>query len=86
MEKITAAVIGLGQSGLMLDADTNREELWTHCFSLSKHEDIKLIGVVDADPTKKSSIQKLLPQNTNISFFNTTKEMLRNISPEFILE
>ena len=49
MKKLRAAVIGLGQSGLTLDFDSARKEIWSHSLAISKHKKLNLEAVVDED-------------------------------------
>lgn len=83
MKKLRAAVIGLGQSGLTLDFDSARKEIWSHSLAISKHKKLNLEAVVDEDKSKIKLLSKL-NTSSKTKFFSTTEEMIEEIDPEFI--
>ena len=80
---IKAAVVGLGQIGIMLDQDKSRNQIWTHCAGITNHENLLLDSVVDEDISRKRML-KILNQKEHIKFFTNVDQMINESSPEFV--
>jgi len=84
VELIRAAVIGLGQSGIMLDLDPARKEIWTHCVSIDLHKSLTIDAVVDEDKEKEKILLEKLGQQKKIAYYTDTKKMVEEINPNFV--
>ncbi len=83
MNKIKAAVIGLGNSGIKLDLDGARKEIWTHSVAIQKHKNLNLLATVDKIECKKELFEKLGISSETI-FYKDINEMIKEINPEFV--
>lgn len=84
MDLIQAAVIGLGQSGIMLDLDPARDQIWTHCVGIDTHKDFCLSSVVDHDKTRKEIVLNKINQKAKIAFFSNTQDMINKTEPVLV--
>jgi len=83
MSKIKAAVIGLGKSGLTLDLDSARKEIWTHSLAIKEHKKLDLVAVVDEVGCERDSLKKIGITKKTI-FFKDSEQMIKEIDPEFV--
>lgn len=61
MDKLNAAVIGLGNIGFKFDLDALRRKTWSHCRAYSKCALTRLAGVVEINPAKARVFGKHYP-------------------------
>tara|TARA_Y100000992_G_C21269793_1_gene496023 strand:+ start:257 stop:1276 length:1020 start_codon:yes stop_codon:yes gene_type:complete len=84
MNKMKAIVIGLGQSGLLLDLDKKRELIWSHAYAIHKHPKLELSAAVDLDPRKEKFLKKKIQTTKKVPFFTNLEKALKEIQPEFV--
>ena len=73
MEKITAAIIGLGRIASLLEEDALREKPCTHAGAISSNEDCVLVAGCDIDEERR----RLFAEKWNVPVYEDAGEMLQ---------
>lgn len=81
MEKIKAAVIGLGNIGLMYDFEPQRPHPSTHVFSYENSPVYEMVCGIDEDKKKENYLKKAAP---NATYFSSIDEAIASGSMEDI--
>lgn len=76
-QKLTAAVIGLGNIGMQYDNELSPNHVLTHCNAFAKHEGYSLLGAVDPCPDKR----KMFETKYQLGAFETIEKMLEHHRP-----
>jgi predicted dehydrogenase len=75
MTRHKAAVVGLGQVGLLFDDDTKRTGIWTHCTAYERcAERFDLIAACDPDAARRDKAASRFP---SIRCYASIEDMLR---------
>jgi len=80
MEKIKAAVIGLGRIASLLEEDTLREKPCTHAGAISANSDCVLAAGCDIDEERR----KLFAEKWNVPVYSDAREMLAFHKPQIL--
>ena len=80
MDKIKAAVIGLGRIASLLEEDTLREKPCTHAGAIAANEDCILTAGCDTDEERRS----LFAEKWNVQVYADAAEMLRIHKPQIL--
>lgn len=75
MAKYNAAVVGLGNIGLLYDLMPGRTKPSSHVMAYALHPGIQLAGVVDLDAGRQVALEKL---NIKTNFYTNLKDLLDN--------
>jgi len=78
---LKAAIVGLGQIGYKIDADPNRNLIWSHAEAYVKHPKIDLHSVSDFNKSQYNDFKLLYP---NVPFFQNYMEMVNEIEFDLI--
>ena len=81
MEKIKAAIIGLGRIGSLLEEDSKREKPCTHTGAISSNADCVLIGGCDINEERR----KLFARCWGVPVYADAAEMLRSLKPQILV-
>jgi predicted dehydrogenase len=73
MSQYKAAVIGLGQIGMMYDFDPKRERPSSHTLAYKLHSDIELVAAADSRIEQADFLDKIAPE---VRFYQDMEEML----------
>jgi len=95
MEKIRAAVIGLGRIGSLLEEDALREKPCTHAGAISANEDCELVAGCDIEEERRrlfaerwASAREISLKKTNdnekIAVYSDAQEMIRIHKPQIL--
>ena len=82
MEKLKAAVIGLGNIGFQFDMDPLRKGTWSHVSAYSKCKKTVLAGAVETDKDKRLIFKKHF--RGDVPVFQTVDELMKNIAPDVV--
>jgi predicted dehydrogenase len=80
MNKLKAAVIGLGRIASLLDEDTLREKPCTHCGAIAANEDCILAAGCDIDEERRN----LFAGKWKVPVYKDADEMLRVHKPDIL--
>jgi predicted dehydrogenase len=76
MARYKAAVVGLGQVGLLFDDDPKRTGVWTHCRAYERMAArFDLVAACDPEPTRRAKVEARFPALHAYAQFD---DMLRN--------
>lgn len=79
---LRAAIVGLGQVGMLFDADPNRRRTWTHFSAYEQLTDrFELVAVCDPDPDRCRRAAERLPA---VRTFATLDDLLRAESLDIV--
>jgi predicted dehydrogenase len=81
MEKIPAAIVGLGRIASLLEDDARREKPCTHAGAIAANPDCVLVG--GCDPSEKR--RKLFSERWAVPVFSDAAEMIRAQSPKILV-
>jgi len=81
-KKYTAAIIGIGRIGYLLQKDKKREQPASHASALKKNKKIKLIAVSDLDNEKLAMWQKDYPKTKTYLDY---QKMLDEKKPDIVV-
>ncbi|MCL2210997.1 MAG: Gfo/Idh/MocA family oxidoreductase [Treponema sp.] len=81
MNKIKAAIIGLGRIASILEEDTLREKPCTHAGAIAANEDCVLAAGFDIDEERR----ELFSKKWNVPVFNNAAEMLTACKPQILV-
>jgi len=81
MNKVKAAIIGLGRIASILEEDTLREKPCTHAGAISANEDCELAASFDIDEERR----KLFSKKWNVPVFDNAEEMLAACKPQILV-
>ena len=81
MEKIKAAIVGLGRIASLLEEDTRREKPCTHAGAISANPDCILVGGCDIDEERR----ELFAKRWGVPVFADAAEMLRTLRPQILV-
>ena len=77
MDKIPAAIIGLGRIASLLEEDKRREKPCTHAGAITANPDCKLVGGCDTDEERR----RLFSERWNVPVYSGAVMMIRAQSP-----
>ena len=80
MERIRAALIGLGRVGSLLEEDTLREKPCTHAGALASNQDCELVAGVDLEEERRM----LFSQQWGCPTYMDAQEMIKNHAPQLL--
>jgi len=80
MEKIKAAVIGLGRIASLLEEDTLREKPCTHAGAIAANSDCVLAAGCDTDEERR----KLFAEKWNVPVYEDAREMINAVKPQIL--
>jgi predicted dehydrogenase len=80
MEKLRAAVIGLGRIGCQLEDDDLREKPCTHAGAVIASDDCVLVGGTDIDPEKRA----YFTEHCGVPAYTTASAMIRELRPQIV--
>ena len=80
MEKIKAAVIGLGRIASLLEEDTLREKPCTHAGAITADSDCVLTAGCDIDEERR----KLFAEKWNVPVYSDAREMINAVKPQIL--
>lgn len=80
-EKYTAAVIGIGRIGMLLESDPKRLKPATHFGMLMSHPRVELAAVCDNDPKKFETAKSFLP---SVKTYSSAEQLLQEIKPDIV--
>jgi predicted dehydrogenase len=81
MEKISAAIIGLGRIASLLEDDPLREKPCTHAGAITANNDCVLVAGCDIDEAR----QNLFTKKWNVPVYTDAGEMLRIHHPQILV-
>jgi len=81
MEKIKAAIAGLGRIASLLEEDTLREKPCTHSGAIAANDDCVLVAGCDIDEERR----KLFAEKWQVPVYEDAAEMLRAHSPQILV-
>ena len=81
MEKIRAAIIGLGRIASLLEEDARREKPCTHAGAISANPDCVLVGGCDTDEERRA----LFAKRWEVPVYAGAGEMIRTQSPRLLV-
>ena len=81
MEKITAAIIGLGRIASLLEEDSLREKPCTHAGAIAANPDCILAGGCDIDEERR----RLFAEKWNVPVYADAAAMIRAHSPQILV-
>lgn len=85
LQKLRAAIVGLGKVGIQFDDDPKRQasgEIWTHFSAYQKFQEVfELVAVVDSDISKFDRARARIP---HILCFSSVEEMLSKIEVDVV--
>ena len=81
MEKIKAAIIGLGRIASLLEEDSRREKPCTHAGAIAASRNCLLAGGCDSDEERR----RLFAERWGVSVYSGAAEMLRAQSPQILV-
>jgi len=81
MEKIKAAIIGLGRIASLLEEDTLREKPCTHAGAISANGDCVLAAGCDTDEERRN----LFAEKWNVPVFADAAQMISNHKPQILV-
>ncbi|MDR1839563.1 MAG: Gfo/Idh/MocA family oxidoreductase, partial [Treponema sp.] len=81
MEKIKAAIVGLGRIASLLEEDALREKPCTHAGAISANSDCVLTAGCDIDEERR----KLFAEKWQVPVFQDAEEMLRIHKPQILV-
>jgi predicted dehydrogenase len=68
-----AAIVGLGQVGMLFDEDPRRRRVWTHFSAYERLERFELVAVCDVDPRRR---HLAVARRPSVRAFATLEELL----------
>lgn len=80
-EKYTAAIIGIGRIGMLLESDPKRLKPATHFGMWTAHPRVKLAAVCDNNPEHLEIARSKLP---SLKAYSSAAEMLHQIKPDIV--
>ncbi len=80
-DEYTAAIIGIGRIGMMLEFDPKRLKPATHFGMWAGHPRVNLRAVCDSDPKKFEIAKSLSP---TIETYSSAEDMLRETKPDIV--
>ncbi|MCL2229965.1 MAG: Gfo/Idh/MocA family oxidoreductase [Treponema sp.] len=80
MEKIKAAVIGLGRIASILEEDALREKPCTHAGAIAANDDCVLAAGCDIDEERR----KLFNEKWQVPVYSDAKEMINAVKPQIL--
>jgi predicted dehydrogenase len=80
-DKYTAAVIGTGRIGMLLESDPKRRKPATHFGMWNSHERFDLAAACDNDPAKFEVARSLNPE---VRCYTDPAQLLREIKPDVV--
>lgn len=80
-DKYTAAVIGIGRIGMMLEADPRRLKPATHFGLWASHPRVTLAAVCDNDARKFEIAKSRLP---DVRTYTSPEELFREVKPDIV--
>jgi len=80
-EKYTAAVIGIGRIGMLLESDPKRLKPATHFGMWLAQDQVDLIAVCDNNPRNLEIAKSKLP---SVKTFLSAREMLQKVRPDIV--
>lgn len=80
-DRYTAAVIGTGRIGMLLENDPKRLKPATHVGMWAGHSRFDLAAVCDADPDKFAIARSLQP---DVACYTDPEAMLRDVAPDVV--
>ena len=80
-DKYTAAIIGVGRIGMMLESDPKRLKPATHFGIWERHPRMELRAVCDDDPKKFEIARRMLP---SIQTYLSPEDMLGEVKPDIV--
>jgi len=81
MEKVRAAVIGLGRIASLLEEDAKREKPCTHVGAITANTDCVLAGGCDIDEERRA----LFAKRWSVPVYSDATEMIREQSPQILV-
>jgi len=81
MEKIKAAVIGLGRIASLLEEDARREKPCTHAGAIAANSDCALSGGYDLDEERRG----LFAKRWGVPVYSDAAEMIREQNPQILV-
>ena len=81
MNKIPAAIIGLGRIASLLEEDTRREKPCTHAGAISANPDCVLSGGCDTDEERR----KIFAERWGVPVYADAAEMIRSLEPAILV-
>lgn len=81
MNKYTAAVIGLGNIGMLYDYELNHHShVLTHCAAYEHHDNFELSAAVDINSENRNKFEKKYHKVA----FSSIKELAKNTQPDIV--
>ena len=80
MEKIKAAIVGLGRIASLLEDDSLREKPCTHAGAITANPDCELVAGCDIDADRR----RLFAERWQVPVYEDAAEMLRSHSPQIL--
>ncbi len=74
---LKAAIVGLGQIGYKIDADPNRNLIWSHAEAYVKHPKIDLHSVSDFNKSQYNDFKLVY---SSVPFFQNYIDMVDNVN------
>ena len=81
MEKVKAAIIGLGRIASLLEEDTLREKPCTHAGAIAANSDCLLAGGCDTDEERR----RLFAERWGAPVYTDAAEMIRSLDPQILV-
>jgi len=81
MEKIKAAIVGLGRIASLLEEDARREKPCTHAGAITANTDCALSGGCDIDEERRG----LFAQRWDVPVYSDAAEMIREQNPQILV-
>jgi len=81
MEKIRAAIVGLGRIASLLEEDTLREKPCTHAGAIATNSDCVLVAGCDIDEERR----KLFAEKWQVPVFEDAAQMLAAVKPQILV-
>ena len=80
-EKYTAAVIGVGRIGMLLEADPKRIKPATHFGMWASHSQVEFAAVCDNNPHNLDVASSRLP---SLKTYSSAEQLLREVKPDIV--
>jgi predicted dehydrogenase len=81
MEKIKAAIVGLGRIASLLEEDSRREKPCTHAGAITANPDCVLVGGCDIDEERR----RLFGEKWLVPVYTDAEEMIRAKNPQILV-
>jgi len=84
MNKVNAAIIGLGRIASLLEEDSLREKPCTHAGAITSNEDCVLAAGCDINEERRSLFSEKWKKQEPVPVYSNAKEMLRIHKPQIL--